>query len=199
MQTVFYAFGSMIVLMLIISFLRLGLTLKGKFIIVFTSFVLALGGAATIASFPLWQTSLMLIVLIFFAAYFMDSRLGPVFYKENLSFEIGLEKDEVSEVMDEDISLLLERNTDDEVEVKVEESAVEVDYLSELESLLAVEKQVKTENMEDLIEETHELSSLNVQAAQSDNNDDVNEDSLDDPIFDFLLATKEVAVELEER
>ncbi|WP_342432478.1 UbiA family prenyltransferase [Neobacillus sp. FSL H8-0543] len=96
MQTIIWAFGSMLILMLIIAFLPLGFTLKGKFFVVLTGFVLALGGLAATTSFPIWAILLMLLVLAFFAAYMMDSRIAAMVYEE---------KDIVEEVMFEDIEL----------------------------------------------------------------------------------------------
>lgn len=87
MQSIIWTFGSMLVLMLIISFLPLGFTIKGKFFVILTSFMLALGGIAAIASFPLWETAIMLVLLIFFAAYFMYKRIGAQLYKVNSTFE----------------------------------------------------------------------------------------------------------------
>ncbi|MEH7254082.1 hypothetical protein V7111_18335 [Neobacillus niacini] len=80
MQTVILAVGSMLVLMLIISFLPLGFTLKGKLIITAAGFVIALGGIAAAASFPLLLTFSILMVLAFFTAYIMDSRIGKLLY-----------------------------------------------------------------------------------------------------------------------
>ncbi|MDR7237410.1 hypothetical protein [Neobacillus drentensis] len=86
MQMMIWAISSMIVLMLIITFLPLGYTIKGKLILVLTSFILSLGGLATVSIFPLWQTSLMLLTLVFFSAYFMNNRMGTVILLENPVF-----------------------------------------------------------------------------------------------------------------
>jgi hypothetical protein len=84
MVSIIWAFGSMLVMMLIISFLPLGITLKGKFIVVSAGFVLALGGLASVSTFPLWTTLVLLLVLSFFAAYMMDNRLGKFLYSVEL-------------------------------------------------------------------------------------------------------------------
>lgn len=91
MLTILWAFGSMLVLMLIISFLPLGYTKKGEIIIVLTGLLIALGGIAAVTSFPLWQTLLMILALSFFAAYFMDSRIGKTIYE--VKAEIGAENE----------------------------------------------------------------------------------------------------------
>jgi DNA-directed RNA polymerase beta' subunit len=82
MIPIIWAFGSILVLMLIIAFLPLGFTVKGKSLIVLASFVLALGGQVAVLFVPLWETSLMLAALIFFTTYFMDKRIGTLMFKE---------------------------------------------------------------------------------------------------------------------
>src|SRR4051794_4734269 len=86
MQTIIWAIGSMVVLLLIISFLPLGYTFKGKFFVVVASFILSLGGLAAVSTFPLWQTALLLLALIFFVAYFMNNRMGTLLFRENPVF-----------------------------------------------------------------------------------------------------------------
>lgn len=223
MQTFFWALGPMLVLSVIIFYLRLGLTVKGKLFIAITSFLFALGGAAAVVSIPLWQTALMLVLLIFVVAYFMDSRFGQLLYLENSSFEekqidddqtsvfnnqggislnnnvsekfeletlvpigadyedekefsialtkvqneIIIDTDHSTEVIDDEIAFLIERNIEDkEVELKVSEP--QIGYLSDLETLLVEETLEGKEQKETLI---------------------------DDSLFDFLLAQKEVAAD----
>jgi hypothetical protein len=243
MQIFFWALGSMFVLMLIISFLQLGLTLKGKLLLVIISFLLALGGVAAVASFPLWETALLMGILCLFIAYFMDNRIGQLLYKANpvneevienmvdrketvndvdlvqLNDELpsilkssfaNLEKEtkievkqpespqvEVKEllgnleIVDDDISFLLERNPENNVEIQIKESEPEIAYLSDLESLLAFEEE-KTEAVDDILEEIPNLTAKVVQpkiTGQFEKKEEIAGDSL----FDFLLAPKEVA------
>jgi hypothetical protein len=95
METLIWAIGSMFVLLLIIYLLPLGFSKKGKLAIVLTGFALALTGLAAVTAIPLWETALLLAVLIFFIAYFMDSRLANSIYLEKKSvideFEIETE------------------------------------------------------------------------------------------------------------
>jgi len=83
MVSMVWAFSSMFVLMLIISFLPIGFTSKGKIFVVITSFLLALGGLAAVPVLPLWETALMLILLILLLAYFMGNRSGAMLFKGN--------------------------------------------------------------------------------------------------------------------
>ncbi|EKN65868.1 hypothetical protein BABA_18277 [Neobacillus bataviensis LMG 21833] len=241
MQTIIWAIGSMVVLMLIISFLPLGYTLKGKFFVVLTSFVLSLGGLAAASTFPLWQTALMLFGLIFFTSYFMNNRLGTFLIKENpiieevydkvvddqqeektkedglmqideestllnSSFPI-LEKDSVSELsasqlsdieeitdsesktIDDEESFLLERNIELAVNEYTEDTEVENGYLSDIESLIEFESEI----VQDRRDENDDLSLIILEKKKkTEQNGDV-EEPLDDSLFDFLLAKKEVA------
>lgn len=84
MDGLVWAFGSMLIVILIFYFLPLGLTKKGKIILVLTSFILALGGMAATASFSFLLAVLLLVVLIVFVTYLMDQRLGKWLYSETI-------------------------------------------------------------------------------------------------------------------
>jgi hypothetical protein len=244
MQIFFWALGSMFVLMLIISFLQLGLTFKGKLLLVIISFLLAIGGVAAVASFPLWETTLLMGILCFFIAYFMDNRIGKLLYKANLANEEAIEimvdrmetvknvdllqlndelptildsslvnlekvtKIEVKqpespqvedkellgnlEIVDDDISFLLERNTENNLEIQIKECEPEIAYLSDLESLLAFEEE-KTEDVDDILEEKIPNLTAKVVQPKITGQFEIVEEAIDDSLFDFLLAPKEVA------
>ncbi|MEH7332702.1 hypothetical protein V7161_08705 [Neobacillus drentensis] len=84
MESIVWALGAMLGLMLIIAFLPIGITLRGKICIVLASFVLALGGLGAVTSFPLWQSALMIFLLVLVAAYIMNSRLAAVLYSQEI-------------------------------------------------------------------------------------------------------------------
>ncbi|WP_423799226.1 hypothetical protein [Neobacillus sp. SAB-20_R2A] len=86
MQMIIWAFGSMVLTLLVLAILRIGLTFKGKFLIASAAFVIALGGNAAVSTFPLWQTALMLLVLVFLIAYVFDSRMGAAIYQKSSVF-----------------------------------------------------------------------------------------------------------------
>jgi hypothetical protein len=223
MQSIIWAFGSMLVLLLIISVLPLGFTVKGKLSIVVVSFVLALGGLAAVLAVPLWQTALMLAALTFFTAYFMDKRMGALLFIEIPSFveevndeyeipapvskidkennnnslelqELGIidplismtgdsrifmqpSKEQATDnemnLQDEDISFLLERDSENDVEQK-EELVPENNFLSEIESLLAAE--------------------IDDEENSDDHNDTNKFLPLDDSSIDFLDESIKVAI-----
>jgi hypothetical protein len=92
MQTIIWAIGAMLLLLLTVSFLPLDFNLKGKFAVVLVAFVIALGGLASVNFVPLWQILLIVLVLTFFVAYMMESRLGNVLYKSFLPEEELMEE-----------------------------------------------------------------------------------------------------------
>ncbi|MBV7505997.1 hypothetical protein KW850_12090 [Bacillus sp. sid0103] len=109
MQTLIWAFGAMLVLILIIAFLPIGFTFRGKFFVVSAGFVLALGGLAAVPFFPLWQTSLIVLLLVLVAAYIMDSRFGAVMYNKVLdSFDIEFDEESKTFVPDNRIEKSME-------------------------------------------------------------------------------------------
>ncbi|MEH7129907.1 hypothetical protein V7103_17045 [Neobacillus drentensis] len=93
MQMIIWAISSMVILMLIIYFLPLGYTLKGKLLLVLISFILSLGGLGSVSIIPLWETALMLLALVFFAAYFINNRLGSVLFQESPVYEEQMDEE----------------------------------------------------------------------------------------------------------
>lgn len=243
MASVLWAIGATAILILFITFLPLGFTIKGKLILPFVSFVLSLGGLATLSIFTLWQTALMLFALVFFASYFMNNRIGTLIFHNGSVFEdvydeelktpdtmyeieslrdvnlidnnedlalpvssdINLEKvaetelspapimnsieetiNDITEINDEDISFLQERNTEVVVYDQSEVTNGENGYLSDIESLIELESK-----QEDLLE----LSPIIVEVKKPAQLDVEEDEPLDDSLFDFLLAQKEVAAD----
>jgi hypothetical protein len=120
MLTVIWVLGSMLMMLLIHFLLPLGYTTKGKFVVVVSSGLLALGGLAAVSIIPLWQTLLILLVLSFFAAFIMDSRLGKFMYKTKEQII------EENDIPDSDSSLKL-------IKQSAASSDIELMELSELE------------------------------------------------------------------
>ncbi|MED3549167.1 hypothetical protein [Cytobacillus praedii] len=80
MENLLLATLSLVILVPIIYFLPLGLSSKGKILVTFVSFFLAIIGLLAQLSFPLWQTSLVLLVLVFLSSIVIDSRLRKIIY-----------------------------------------------------------------------------------------------------------------------
>jgi hypothetical protein len=216
MQNIILMSSSLVILTLLISFLPLGFTLKGRFLIVLSSLLISLGGLAAVSTFPYWETALMMVVLCFFAAYFMHNRIGTQLYLENQAFEHFeeddesfsidfqsnhnedfLEKTKVSEVpiidvlnstknefshspdkntesgtvendqvlIDEDVSFLLERNSDKDEKEQIVQSESETGYLSDIESLIAEDLLLATKEaavgQDDISEEIDTKNKIN--------------------------------------
>ncbi|MDN3018504.1 hypothetical protein PH210_20175 [Paenibacillus sp. BSR1-1] len=139
MGMIVWAFGAMLVLMLIIAFLPIGFTLRGKIYLVLASFILALGGLGAVTSFPLWQSALMIFLLILVTAYIMNSRLAAVFYSQEIDSMEDDYKDESPESFDI---------------VKQPENSTDLDMidLGEIEITAP-----STEKIENIYEDSHEL------------------------------------------
>lgn len=77
------ALVSLIILVPIIYFLPLGLKVSGKMILIVISFCIASIGILAKNTFPLWQTGLLILLLVLLVAYILDKRLGKVIYLTN--------------------------------------------------------------------------------------------------------------------
>ncbi|WP_312470997.1 hypothetical protein [Neobacillus sp.] len=209
MQTIIWAISSMVVLMIIISLLPLGYTLKGKFLVVLVSFILSLGGLVAVSTFPLWQTALVLISLIFFVAYFMNNRLGSLLVNENPVFEEWLDEEMVSPKTVNGIESLIENNlveideefaVADTTSINLENDTVtelsQSSIMSDMEDLLLVEFEEKNDAGEEgILEGIRDFSHKVIEETLPDKIDGDDENPLDDSLFDFLRAAKEVAVD----
>ncbi|QCJ43633.1 hypothetical protein FAY30_17875 [Bacillus sp. S3] len=199
MVMIIWALGTMLVLLLILSIIPIGITFKGKFIIVLASFIISLGGLISVSTFSLWQITLMLFGLVFFSAYFMDKRLGSILYKINPTVEKVITEE--SETFDEDKKfddvtdvnlkiinedLALPEPSLIHIKNELNNTNLAISDLSTIESLIEIESEI---DQEDLLEECQVLSPIVLEDK---------EEYLDDSLFDFLLAEKEVASENEE-
>jgi membrane protein implicated in regulation of membrane protease activity len=142
MLTVIWVLGSMLLMLLIHFLLPLGYTRKGKFIVVVTSGLLAIGGIAAVSSIPLWQTFLVLLALSFLSAYFMDSRLGKVMYTTKELFIEDIEFE------DRDSSSILTKQTEETLNIELMD-------LSELE-ITALSPSVLKQNEDSILPESHD-------------------------------------------
>jgi hypothetical protein len=113
MLTVIWVLGSMLLMLLIHFLLPLGYTKKGKFIVVVTSGLFAMGGLTAVSAFPLWQTFLVLFALSFLSAYVMDSRLGKVMYPTKEQFIEDIEYE------DSDSSSILTKQTEETLNIEL--------------------------------------------------------------------------------
>lgn len=84
MQMVLWAFGSMLAFLLILSFLPIGFTFKGKAITAFAGLVLALVGLLASTVLSILQTVFILFLLVLSTAMILNRRLESVLYKSSL-------------------------------------------------------------------------------------------------------------------
>jgi hypothetical protein len=215
MESLLWATGSMFLVMLIVQFIPIGLTKKGKVVTVLAAFFLAMAGLLALSTFSLWKIILMLFVLIFFTSYLLNTRLGASLFENNHSFgkklidqgehlidynksseqyepfrlnrmevastiehveeiegfdaglfyahnstEKEVEISEISsEVIEDDILFVLNRNIDIEEELESKEVLPENAYLTDIERLLT-ETSIEEPNVDQLIEEPLEEDEL---------------------------------------
>ncbi|WP_449620010.1 hypothetical protein [Robertmurraya sp. Marseille-Q9965] len=100
---------SLIILIPIIFFLPLGLSNKGKGILIIIALVFANVGLMTKSNFPIWQTGLILLLLCIIAVYVLDKRFKNFLFansKDDTQFEQHLEdetKGKAEAIINEDI------------------------------------------------------------------------------------------------
>ncbi|MED3571440.1 hypothetical protein [Cytobacillus praedii] len=117
MENLLLATLSLVILVPIIYFLPLGLSARGKILVTFVSFFLAIIGLLAQLSFPLWQTSLVLLVLVFLSSIVIDSRLRKIIYplseKKNFHSHDEITQDliESEKGLDNELSALQNANT----------------------------------------------------------------------------------------
>ena len=174
MQPIIWALGAMLLSMLIIAFLPIGITLRGKIFVVLSGFVLALGGLAAVSTFPLWQTALIIFLLIFVTTYIMDTRLATVIYNQQVdSFE----------------------NENDESPVSLDfanhpEKTTDIDILDLGEIEVSAPSKNTNENLDEI--------SLGIKPQMIKENNEQIEPTIDDDILAFQERTDTDIVEINE-
>ncbi|MEH7304938.1 hypothetical protein [Neobacillus drentensis] len=147
MLPLIWVFSSVIILMSIILVIPLGFTVKGKLFTVLASFLLGLGGLVASSSFPLWETALILVALIFFTAYFMDKRIGTELFKEFPSNEEELRDELIFSHSDLQMDLETLPDSLDHSEVKVlERTLSNLTDSSDFLTMHGLEKVIENEN-----------------------------------------------------
>ena len=76
MQSFIWAIGSLLILVPIIYFLPLGISSRGKWMVISISFMLGILGLMAKDIFSLWKISLMLVLLLGLIAYFIEKKFG---------------------------------------------------------------------------------------------------------------------------
>jgi hypothetical protein len=145
MQTIIWAFGAMLLTLLVMSFLSLGFNLKGKLAVTLSAFVIALVGLFAVNFVPLWQNLLLLFVLTFFVSYILDSRVGQWLYNTSSSEE------EMVEVLEHPFS---NQQTDDRSEYDLLDlDEIEAVPASDINDSLTPSESEQIQNLDDDIED----------------------------------------------
>lgn len=83
MESLIFAFVSLVLLVPILFILPLGLKARGKVTVIVSSFLLAIIGFLAEKTFSVWQSSLIVVLLALLTAYIMDKRLGRTIFVHN--------------------------------------------------------------------------------------------------------------------
>lgn len=90
MEILLFTIGSLVVLVPIVYILPLGLSKRGKAVVLMTAFLIAILGILATPVLPLWQTSLIVMLIIGMVSYFMNNRIGNLLFtveEENVLVE----------------------------------------------------------------------------------------------------------------
>lgn len=85
MQSILWATGSLLILIPIIYLLPLGISLRGKWMIIVISFLAAVIAILAKAVFPIWKTILMILLLLGLIVYFIQKKLNDVLFSSEIS------------------------------------------------------------------------------------------------------------------
>ncbi|MBO0960706.1 hypothetical protein J1P26_13460 [Neobacillus sp. MM2021_6] len=173
MNSIIFVCLSVIVVAPILYFLPLGFTTKGKMFILGTSFVLALLGILSGSVFAVWQTVLILFLLIVLTTLLGYKRVGAMIFMNNdenspiesewenriepqqdqLSEDIPIQMEPL-EVNEEELSLLLSESINDSHHLK--------DDLTEMEEMIVPE-----DDLEDSF--IAEINPISIEKSNDDN------------------------------
>ncbi|MDF1506888.1 hypothetical protein PZE06_01695 [Robertmurraya sp. DFI.2.37] len=139
---------SLIILVPIIYFLPLGLTNKGKGLLIIIAFIFANVGILAKGNFPIWQTALILLLLTVLTVYILDKRFHHLlFLKKNEKLSEPL-------LYNEEFVTYEEENKEAE-EMSLEQFEQHNLSFVQEEELVSEERLLEIEQMEDLGEETN--------------------------------------------
>ncbi|ULT55839.1 hypothetical protein L1999_22530 [Neobacillus drentensis] len=149
MQSFIWAIGSGLLLLLVLNFIPIGLTFKGKLSVALIGFVLALAGLVVDTSIPLWQTGLIILLLVLISAYIMDTRFGSLIYiSESDLLELQVEENFEYDVFNQSTEKHLEMELLD-LEAEPEPEVLPTLHLEETQMMpFSEESQNEVENKE---------------------------------------------------
>ena len=212
MLSFLWAFGSTLIILLILTVLRIGFSFAGKLSVALTGFVVALVGLTTVNTLPLWQTGLILLLLALVVTYVMDTRYGTVIYSKEMKsfdeeeFEYAVssptvEKPAELELLDVNIEtvelpILTDKEekqmhlAQEQPKAKLEESNFELDSRDLL--TLETEQHEETEITEDILSEEGYLAGIeNLLHDESAEITSIEDEDWLEEVNDFEVSKKE--------
>lgn len=156
MEEFIISLASLLILVPIVYFLPLGLSNQGKVILVVIAFLLANVGLFAQSNFPLWQTGLILLLLITLSAYILDKRLGKLFYSKLQTEEKN--PFDVEDSLDNTTSLIIDNEQENVYQYN---ESVNKEALIDSTDENMIEIVDKTTNLEQLIT-TSDISEIEV-------------------------------------
>ncbi|NRD76008.1 hypothetical protein HPT25_00610 [Bacillus sp. BRMEA1] len=97
MENFLWAFGSLVILIPIVYFLPLGISTRGKWLIMFLSFLLGILGLSAQSFLPLWELAILILILVGLVSFILDRRMGGI-----LSSSFATEEEEELPIVQED-------------------------------------------------------------------------------------------------
>ncbi len=91
METIIFAMIAFVILVLVLYYLPMGFSFKGKGITALTALLMSLLGLFLMETIPVWQWIPLLCLLLFTAAYIAATRAGGVFFKDKEEEDLVLE------------------------------------------------------------------------------------------------------------
>lgn len=177
-----FALISLLIVFPVVYFLPIGISVKGKLCLIGIAFLIANIGLLSNSLFELWQSSLILFLLVLLCSFIFDRRYRAVLNTEQYSFKqqegINLTKEaQLSEKIDEE-----EKN------IILDDDLINSD--EDLQSLTAIDEHNNEENFERIedIEPLHEELKLDktfTESVQKEDSFEIDED------ISFLLNRNE--------
>ncbi len=132
MESYLLVLASLILLIPIIMYLPLGMTSKGKMIIIFGAIIVALTGIYTNMNFPLWQTAGILLLIVLVMTFFMGEKFEGLIFDQEGNDLTDYKSDEPQVEVDERDDLIhniglqkLSKDGSDHLEVRPEQKKSE--------------------------------------------------------------------------
>jgi hypothetical protein len=214
-----FAFISIFLLLPLLWFMKLGISKKGKVIIISSSFFISLLALLTQITYPIWQSILICLLLIAITTYFLNKRFANIIFEMNvhhyeldkvsLHFDFeeesadGLnewEKDEekllieniLEEVLDEKQDLTIKDDLEENIVEEVIDEADTID-VSLVEKLIEKELTEQLEPVESIEISELDMDELILEEIEVPKKEIKNEET---PLVEFFNEIKELSPDL---